>query len=131
VARFQDDDKPQWAGDIDITDLVPDFENEPSNKKKKKKKKEQKEDAEDGYGAVDMDGMDADVDEGWDGTEEMRQRKLDQYMDEIYELDFNDMVRAHSFCTWLTLIPLFAGGWDAHSIHVHRRSLGSLLTDPR
>ena len=120
MALFQDDDKPQWADDIDITDLVSDFEDEPSSKKRKKKKR--KEDAQDGFGAVDVDRMDADVDEGWDDTEEMRKRKLDQYMDEIYELDFNDMVHAHSFCTWLTLIPLLAGRWDAHSIPVHRRS---------
>ena len=69
-----------------------------------------------------MDQMDAGIDEGWDDTEEMGKRKLDQYMDEIYELDFNDMVRAHNFCTWLTLILLLAGGWDAHSIHVYHRS---------
>jgi protein KRI1 len=98
LALFQDDDRPQWADDIDITDLVPDFENEPSSKKKKKKKKG--ENAEDGFGAVDVDRMDADVDEEWDGTEEMRKRNLDPYMDEIYELDFNDMVRAHSFGTF-------------------------------
>jgi protein KRI1 len=29
----------------------------------------------------------------WDGTEEMRKRVLDQYMEELYELEFNDMVR--------------------------------------
>ena len=46
-----------------------------------------------------MDQMDAGIDEGWDDTEEMGKRKLDQYMDEIYELDFNDMVRAHNFRT--------------------------------
>jgi protein KRI1 len=46
--------------------------------------------------------MDADVErpaaeeddeEAWDGTEEMRKRVLEKYMDEIYGLDFNDMVR--------------------------------------
>ena len=52
-----------------------------------------------GFGAVDVDRMDADVDGGWDGTEEMRKGMLDQYMDEIYELDFNDMVCSHSSCT--------------------------------
>ncbi|KAJ3562423.1 hypothetical protein NP233_g9584 [Leucocoprinus birnbaumii] len=45
--------------------------------------------------------MDADViaykkelgeEEEWDGTEEMRKRKLDEYMEEIYNLEFNDMV---------------------------------------
>jgi protein KRI1 len=100
VALFQDDDKPQWADEIDITDLVPDFENELPSKKKKKKKKN--EDAENVFGAVDVDRMDASADEGWDGTEETRKGMLDQYMDEIYELDFNDMVCANSFSTWLT-----------------------------
>ena len=120
MALFQDDDKPQWADEIDITDLVSDFENEPSNKKKKKKKK--KADAEDEFGAVDVDRMDANVDEGWDDTEEMRKHMLDQYMNEIYELDFNDMVRAHRVCTWIPLIPPLVGGWDAHSIQVHDSS---------
>jgi protein KRI1 len=45
---------------------------------------------------VDVNAMDADAervdDDEWDGTEEMRKRKLDEYMDEIYGLDFNDMV---------------------------------------
>jgi len=54
---------------------------------------------------VDIDDMNADMeqlmetadwdDEEWDGTEEMRKRKLNEYMTELYDLDFNDMVRAH------------------------------------
>ncbi|KAJ3525200.1 hypothetical protein NM688_g8440 [Phlebia brevispora] len=41
--------------------------------------------------------MDADVEkftdgEEWDGTEEMRKRKLEEYMDEVYGLEFNDIV---------------------------------------
>ena len=104
-----DVEKPTWADDIDITDIVPhgfdsDDENGagPSDKKKKKKKKKKKGGDEDDMGGVDMDEMDADVerdparfddDEEWDGTEEMRKRKLEEYMDEVYGLDFNDMVR--------------------------------------
>lgn len=51
---------------------------------------------------VDVDAMDADAapsqslgfdDEEWDGTEEMRKRKLDEYMNELYGLEFNDIVR--------------------------------------
>ena len=44
--------------------------------------------------------MDANVErplpgeEEWDGTEEMRKKVLEQYLDELYEMDFNDMVRA-------------------------------------
>lgn len=94
------DDKPQWDDDIDIGDIVSEEEQEQvSKKQKKKKKKKGKEEEEDG--GVDVDAMDADVehdgdDEEWDGTEEMRKRKLDEYMDEIYGLDFNDIVRSLS-----------------------------------
>ena len=89
-------EKPHWDEEIDIGDLevapVP-----TSSKKKKKKKKNDHGDGET-LGGVDVDAMDADVektrdDEDWDGTEEMRKRKLDEYMDEIYGLEFNDMVR--------------------------------------
>lgn len=93
------DDKPQWEDDIDIGDIVLDEEEPESSTKKKKKakKKKEKEPVEEEDG-VDVDEMDADVaraeddEEEWDGTEEMRKRKLDEYMDEIYGLDFNDMV---------------------------------------
>jgi protein KRI1 len=94
-----DDEKPHWDEDIDIDDIVPDHD-EPSQKSmKKKKKKKKKKNDKDGEGelGVDIDAMDADMDrqvddEEWDGTEEMRKKKLDEYMDEIYGLDFNDMV---------------------------------------
>lgn len=84
-------EKPVWGDDIDIGDIVaPNMVQDERKKKKKEKGKSQ----DDG---VDVDAMDADVeqevdDEEWDGTEEMRKRKLDEYMDEIYGLDFNDMV---------------------------------------
>ncbi|GJE97316.1 Kri1 domain-containing protein [Phanerochaete sordida] len=85
-----DAEKPTWDDDIDITDIV----HEDSSSKKKKKKKKKKDEPEDDEG-VDIDEMDADVvrdDEEWDGTEDMRKRKLDEYMDELYGLEFNDMV---------------------------------------
>ncbi|KAF5355471.1 hypothetical protein D9758_006312 [Tetrapyrgos nigripes] len=95
-ADYDADGKPTWDDDIDIGDIIVDDEApEPSSKKdKKKKKKKDKEGLqEDG---VDVEAMDADVemgdDEEWDGTEEMRKRKLEEYMNEIYALDFNDMV---------------------------------------
>ncbi|EGO00761.1 hypothetical protein SERLA73DRAFT_159447 [Serpula lacrymans var. lacrymans S7.3] len=68
---------------------------EKEEKEKDKKKGKGKEDDEpDG---VDVDAMDAEVErdpdeEEWDGTEEMRKRKIQEYMDEVYGLDFNDMV---------------------------------------
>ncbi|KAI0740658.1 KRI1-like family C-terminal-domain-containing protein [Earliella scabrosa] len=98
-----DEEKPTWDDDIDIADIAPpDAEEDehadgPSKKKKKKKKKKGEDDDMDA-GGVDVDEMDADVerlpvdDEDWDGTEEMRKRKLEEYMDELYSLDFNDMV---------------------------------------
>ncbi|KIO33924.1 hypothetical protein M407DRAFT_17191 [Tulasnella calospora MUT 4182] len=66
---------------------------EKRKKKKKKKGAEVQQDA-----GVDVNEMDAEVaqpkadDEEWDGTEEMRKRVLKKYLDDIYKLDFNDMV---------------------------------------
>ncbi|KAK0450613.1 KRI1-like family C-terminal-domain-containing protein [Armillaria borealis] len=98
--EVEDVDKPVWNDDIDIGDIVVSDDEQKPNKKKKKKKKKgiEEEDA----NGVDADAMDADMehededmeheDEEWDGTEEMRKKKLDEYMNELYELDFNDMV---------------------------------------
>ncbi|KAG1746404.1 KRI1-like family C-terminal-domain-containing protein [Suillus lakei] len=94
-----DQEKPVWDDDVDIDDIIPSSQpaesSSSSNNKKKKKKRKKDEDNDEG---VDIDAMDADVvrtyddDEEWDGTEEMRKRKLDEYMDEVYGLEFNDMV---------------------------------------
>ena len=91
-----DEEKPQWDDDIDIEDIVP--ANSETVKKAKKKKKKKRKDIDGVEEGVDIAHMNADVqrvedDEEWDGTEEMRKRKLDEYMDEIYELDFTDIVR--------------------------------------
>jgi protein KRI1 len=95
-----DDGKPQWDDEIDIGDIPISNDEEPVQtvKKKKKKKKGKEADSVDQGEGVDVDAMDADLeriedDEEWDGTEEMRKKKLDEYMEEIYGLDFNDMVR--------------------------------------
>lgn len=106
-----DDEKPSWDDDIDIGD-IPEWDvddglpkaTSSSSKKEKKKKKKKGGNAEDDM-AVDIDEMDADApmggfdedgDDGeeWDGTEEMRKRKLDEYMNELYSMDFNDLVRS-------------------------------------
>lgn len=94
----QDDGKPTWDDDIDITDIAPD--EEPSSKKKKSKKKKKSEDDDMNEGGVNIDDMDADLEkpgpsldeEEWDGTEETRKKALDKYMDELYEMEFNDLV---------------------------------------
>lgn len=92
-------EKPVWDDDINIDDIIPPSqpaESSSSSKKKKKKKRKNKDENNDE--GVDIDAMDADVvreyddEEDWDGTEEMRKRKLDEYMDEVYGLEFNDMV---------------------------------------
>ncbi|KAG8702227.1 hypothetical protein FRC08_003626 [Ceratobasidium sp. 394] len=102
--EYEDDgEKPTWDDEIDISDLVPSTSKaaaDPSAKSGKKKKNKRKHDDEAEDAGVDPDEMDADVErpvvpedeEQWDGTEEMRKRKLDEYMDQIYDLDFNDMV---------------------------------------
>ena len=89
-----DDKKPRWDEDIDIDVIIPDYKG-PSHKSTKKKKKNGEGEASEL--GVDVDTMDADVnrevdDDEWDGTEEMRKKRLDEYMDEIYGLDFIDMV---------------------------------------
>jgi len=104
------DKKPNWDDDIDIDDIAsPSRDNarlSAAKERKKAKKKERKVMLrEDEADAVDVDEMDADrpANSGtrwdeveWDGTEEMRKHLLDQYMEELYELEFNDMVRPHS-----------------------------------
>jgi protein KRI1 len=126
-----DDEKPTWDDDIDIGDLDPPSEDEvppttaakERKKAKRKEKKKRMKDDDDASG-VDLDEMDADAPKDgesrwdeveWDGTEEMRKRVLDQYMDELYELEFNDMVRpsplyavfthAHDSCTQVAGMP--------------------------
>ena len=94
---INDEEKPHWDDDIDIGDIVPLEENEPTEAKKKKKKKKKKDAEHQATEGVNIDDMDAEVEpraeEEWDGTEEMRKRKLDEYLDEIYGLEFNDIVR--------------------------------------
>ncbi|OCH91086.1 Krr1-domain-containing protein [Obba rivulosa] len=96
-----DEEKPIWDDDIDVGDIVPPSEDETDGgkaKKKKKKKKKKEQEQEQDEGGVDIDEMDADVEtllpgeEEWDGTEEMRKKVMEKYLDEVYELDFNDMV---------------------------------------
>ncbi|KAF9523871.1 KRI1-like family C-terminal-domain-containing protein [Crepidotus variabilis] len=105
--QFDEDGKPVWHDDIDLGDIpISDDDafgvDEKAHKKEKKKElkrlKKQREQYQDDEG-VDIDAMDADApmnegleDEEWDGTEEMRKRVLDKYMDEIYGLEFNDMI---------------------------------------
>jgi protein KRI1 len=100
-----DDKKPAWDDDIDVDDIVgkeaPNTSAAKEHKKAKKKEKK-KRTRDDEENVVDVDDMDADAPKAsgsrwdeveWDGTEEMRKRMLDQYMEELYELEFNDMVR--------------------------------------
>jgi protein KRI1 len=110
VGADGNDKKPAWDDDVDIEDIVPPSQDdtrssEAKERKKAKKKERKKRIREDEADAVDVDDMDADTlahsgtrwDEvEWDGTEEMRKSVLDQYMEELYELEFNDMVRPQS-----------------------------------
>jgi protein KRI1 len=125
----REDQKPTWDDDIDIGDIVPPQEDDvphttASRERKKEKKKEKKKrmKGDNDAGGVDIDEMDAEApmedsskwDEvEWDGTEEMRKQVLDQYMSELYGLEFNDMVRStvdsppHTCCSRaLIRIPL-------------------------
>ncbi|CAE7135950.1 unnamed protein product [Rhizoctonia solani] len=100
--EYEDDrHKPTWDDDIDISDILPQkpaSSSEDQTGKKKRKKRKHDEDGEDS--GVDPDEMDAEIErpvqeeeeEEWDGTEEMRKRVLEKYMDEMDDLEFNDMV---------------------------------------
>ncbi|KAF8526002.1 KRI1-like family C-terminal-domain-containing protein [Hysterangium stoloniferum] len=92
-----DMEKPHWEDDINVDDIM--FVQDPPESKKSKKKKKKREEDDTIQDGVDMDEMDADkplatnnADEDWDGTEEMRKRKIQEYMDEVYGMDFNDMI---------------------------------------
>ena len=99
---FHDEEKPTWDDDIDIDDIAPSTVSS-SKKGKKKSKKDGKKgkivgdededyEMDEGDGAYGEDGEWDD--EEWDGTEEMRKRKLQEYMDSLLELEFNDVVSA-------------------------------------
>lgn len=88
-------EKPHWDDDIDITDIITKEEKDPTRLSKKKKTKAGKQSDRKDNDGVDVDAMDADNpkdEEEWDGTEEMRKRKVQEYMDAIHGMDFNDMV---------------------------------------
>ncbi|EJD50270.1 hypothetical protein AURDEDRAFT_182635 [Auricularia subglabra TFB-10046 SS5] len=94
----EDTEKPQWDDDIDIGDIVSNAEPSSSKKKKQKKKKRKRDEDDDGAGEdVQMDADDVAWgelygEEEWDGTEEMRKRKLDEYMRSLDSMEFNDIV---------------------------------------
>lgn len=84
---------------------------EDTGKKKKKKKKKAGEPERDQMDVDPIPPADGDEEE-WDGTEEMRKRVLNKYLDEVYKLDFNDMVpRLHHLRNRLMLtLNVQAGG---------------------
>lgn len=100
---LQVDGKPVWNDDIDVSDLVPSEKKSKKQKKKEERRKLKTAATAGDDDGVDIDAMDADAtretfsgmdvdDEEWDGTEEMRRRKLDEYMDELYGMEFTDIV---------------------------------------
>lgn len=140
----EDDQKPQWDDDIDMGDIImsddePAESSKQTKKKKKKKKKGKGDDANLLDDGVDVDAMDADAEpafgdaeeEAWDGTEEMRKRKLDEYMDELYGLDFNDMVNS----LYLSSRPLthfcIPGRRYAYAVQIHHRRTPKLRSYTR
>jgi len=119
---FHNEEKPTWDDDIDIDDILPPTASSSTGKK------ENKEDRKKGRAAGD-EGEDYEMgesdeayredeewDEEWDGTEEMRKEKLQEYMNSLLELEFNDVVSA---TTRGTIPPVFL-------IIRLARSLGSL-----
>lgn len=89
--EFCEEDKPTWDDDINIDDIVPPVASSSRKKNKKDKKKGKDEDEEHGL-SEEYEGYGED--EEWDGTEEMRKRKVQEYMDSLLDLDFDDVVSA-------------------------------------
>ncbi|THH07868.1 hypothetical protein EW145_g3091 [Phellinidium pouzarii] len=95
-------EKPSWDDDIDITNVIPTAKNDlagPSTSKKKKKKDKKKKNGDADEDGVDIDMMDADFlgVEGNDfeegaSTSKQKRKELDAHMDDVYGLEFNDMV---------------------------------------
>jgi hypothetical protein len=141
-----DDEKPTWDDDIDVGDIIPPSVDaslaSAAKERKKAKKKEKKRKREDDQSAVGVDEMDADAinedeerwdDQEWDGTEEMRKRVLDQYMEELYGLEFNDMVRPplRTQPVFLTrTMPMHPGCRDAHAFWLHSSCKDHVRADP-
>ena len=99
---FHDEEKPTWDDDIDIDDIVPPTASSSKKEKKRNKKNKKGKAVDDEDGDYEMGegdeayGEGEEWDEEWDGTEEMRKKKLEEYMDSLLELEFNDVVSANS-----------------------------------
>ena len=102
---FYEEEKPTWDDDIDIDDIVPPVASS-SKKEKKKSKKDKKKSKTTGDEDEDYELNEAGEaygeeeewdDEEWDGTEDMRKKKLQEYMDSLLELDFDDVVSVSRF----------------------------------
>jgi protein KRI1 len=98
--EFYDEEKPTWDDDINVDDIMPP---PPSASKGKRNKKDRKKGKaaggeDEGYEVGEGDEAYGEWDdEEWDGTEEMRKKKLQEYMDSLLELEFNDVVSAVRF----------------------------------
>lgn len=98
-----DEEKPTWDDDINIDDILPPVASSSKNKKENKKDRKKGKRAGDGHEDHEMGeggeayGEDGEWEDEWDGTEEMRKKKLQEYMDSLLELEFNDVVSATRF----------------------------------
>lgn len=91
----EDLEKPTWDDDIDIADIVPVESEGPSSSKKSKKKKKGKNEDKDGGVGVDIDEMDADTlshQLAAAKSSKVDKKVLDEAMDNVYGLEFNDIV---------------------------------------
>ncbi|KAL5521394.1 hypothetical protein ACEPAG_9320 [Sanghuangporus baumii] len=91
-------EKPAWDDDIDIADIVPpgsepQSEAGPSKKRKKdKKKKRNSDDVDAEEDGVDVDDMDADLPTKTSSNSKLSKKAFDLEMDDVYALEFNDLV---------------------------------------
>jgi len=135
---FYDEEKPTWDDDINVDDIVPPPASSSEGKKNKKDRKKGKstgdEDEDYGMGEGDeayREGGEWD-DEEWDGTEEMRKKKLQEYMDSLLELEFNDVVSSTRFQYDHHVSPFsLIGRWNPHEVQIRHLHASDVRSDGR
>ena len=134
---FHDEEKPTWDDDIDIDDIVPPMASSSKKKRDKKDRKKGKADVDEdgdyemGEGG-EVYGEDEEWDEEWDGTEETRKKKLQEYMDSLLELEFNDVVSVNSLQRHPHRISHSSpsiGGRNPHEIQIHHFRASDIRAD--
>jgi len=127
-----DEEKPTWDDDINIEDIVspPPFPSKGKKSKKGRKKGKTTGDNDEDYGMGEGDETYGEGEE-WDGTEEMRKKKLQEYMDSLLELEFNDVVSATRLQYDRVSPSSPIGRWNPHEVQIRLLRASDVRSDGR